>query len=133
MSLPIGGLEGFLGYGISGLGLALAILAYRLLSNEQKIGGPRSRILTSIYVFMTFSLALTAAGLIFELKKLNTNNESLAALSDDSSISFFYDVVKATRQKLFKNQLPMEYQRDNFFQKGDVRNLVIQIEPGQCR
>ena len=33
MSVPIAGLEGFLGYGISGLGLALAILAYRLLSN----------------------------------------------------------------------------------------------------
>ena len=82
---------------------------------------------------MTFSLALTAAGLIFELAKLNTSNESLAALSDDSSISFFYDVVKATRQKLFKNQLPMEYQRDHFLDKGDVRNLVIQIEPGQCR
>ena len=78
---------------------------------------------------MTFSLALTAAGLIFELAKLNTSNESLAALSDNSSISFFYDVVKATRQKLFKNQLPMEYQRDHFLDKGDVRN----IEPGQSR
>ena len=47
---------------------------------------------------MTFSLALTAAGLIFELAKLNTSNESLAALSDESQF-FFLRCSKSYRQE----------------------------------
>jgi hypothetical protein len=56
----------FLSYGAIGLGLALAILAYLLLRTEQQVARPRKPIMTAIYVFMAFSLALSAAGFASE-------------------------------------------------------------------
>lgn len=57
----------FLAYGAIGLGLALAILAYRLLSKEQeRPGSARAPVLRAIYVFMAFSLVLVGGGLVKE-------------------------------------------------------------------
>ena len=58
-----------LSYGAIGLGCILAYLAYQLLRNEQAIKQPRQRILTSIYVFMAFSLALSTIGFATEYAK----------------------------------------------------------------
>jgi heme O synthase-like polyprenyltransferase len=57
------GFASFLAYGAIGVGLALAILAYRLLSQEQKLKSPRRMFINSVYVFMVFSLILSAGGL----------------------------------------------------------------------
>lgn len=60
-------MEQFLAYGAIGLGLALAILAYRLLSKEQeRPGHARAPVLRAIYVFMAFSLVLVGGGLVKE-------------------------------------------------------------------
>lgn len=60
-------MEQFLAYGAIGLGLALAILAYRLLSKEQeRPGNARAPVLRAIYVFMAFSLVLVGGGLVKE-------------------------------------------------------------------
>jgi hypothetical protein len=130
-------LGNLLGYGISGLGLALAILAYRLLAAEQKIASPRSQIITAIYVFMVFSLVLTGGGLFFELKRLSSETSpgsqaSLAPLPDDASDPLWFDVLKATRQKLFGNAPHREFVR-GFLETGQSRELPIQIEAGDCR
>ena len=58
-----------LGYAIIGLGLALAILAFRLLQSEQKQRIPRQSMLAAIYVFTAFSLLLAAAGIFAEIKR----------------------------------------------------------------
>jgi hypothetical protein len=58
-----------LSYGAIGLGCILAFLSYRLLSREQDTKQPRQRILTSIYVFMVFSLALSTVGFVTEYAK----------------------------------------------------------------
>ena len=58
-----------LSYGAIGLGCILALLAYRLLGKEQAMNQPRQQILTSIYVFMVFSLALSITGFIAEYAK----------------------------------------------------------------
>ncbi len=55
-----------LGYGAIGLGCILAVLAYLLLRSEQRVQEPRPRILTSIYVFMAFSLVMTTLGFLSE-------------------------------------------------------------------
>lgn len=56
-----------LGYGAIGLGFMLAVLTYRLLSSEQsRDSEPRKKMLTSIYVFMSFSMTLTALGFVSE-------------------------------------------------------------------
>lgn len=60
-------------YGVIGLGFLLSFLAYRLLSQEQKIEVPRKPILVSIYVFMTFAITLCMIG--FFSKGPDTTNE----------------------------------------------------------
>lgn len=48
--------------GVVGLGFLLAVLAYLLLTKEQKQDTPRTDILKSIYVFMSFSVVLCIIG-----------------------------------------------------------------------
>jgi hypothetical protein len=64
--MQLGNLANLLSYGAIGLGLALAILAYLLLRTEQQVARPRKPIITAIYVFMCFSLVLSAAGFVSE-------------------------------------------------------------------
>jgi hypothetical protein len=60
----------YLAYGAIGLGLALAVLAYRLLSKEQeRPGAARGPLLRATYVFMAFALALAAGGFVSEYLK----------------------------------------------------------------
>jgi hypothetical protein len=67
----------FLAYGAIGLGLALAILAYRLLAKEQQRDAPvRRPILTAIYVFMGFALVLAAGGFASEYLKSDAPSTS---------------------------------------------------------
>ncbi|HQU32164.1 MAG: hypothetical protein HRU72_05620 [Planctomycetia bacterium] len=58
-----------LSYGTVGLGFLLALLAFRLLSGEQKQKSPRVAILRATYAFMAFSLILCVIGLASDLIK----------------------------------------------------------------
>jgi len=73
-------LGNLLAYGAIGLGLALAVLAYLLLRKEQTFARPRAQILRAIYVFMGFSLILSAAGFLGEYNKLQMNLNSSRSL-----------------------------------------------------
>jgi hypothetical protein len=89
-----------LNYGAMGLGCILAVLTYRLLTQEQKQPHPRGKILIAVYVFMAFSLSLTVVGAISEhirneaedtaqrIKKLETERDKLR------------DALSASRDKL---------------------------------
>jgi hypothetical protein len=61
-----------LSYGAIGLGCILAILAFFLLRKEQDREAPRRAMLTSVYVFMAFSLALALAGFVSEQLRYST-------------------------------------------------------------
>lgn len=61
-----------LSYGAIGLGFILAFLAFQLLRKEQDKERPRRQMLTSVYLFMLFSLALSAIGFLTEFA---TNSE----------------------------------------------------------
>jgi hypothetical protein len=65
-----------LAYGAIGLGCILAVLAYFLLRREQDQQKPRKQILTSVYVFMAFSLVLTCLGFGAELWKDSASRNS---------------------------------------------------------
>jgi len=75
-----------LSYGAIGLGCILAFLSYRLLSREQEKERPRQRILTSIYLFMVFSLSLSTVGFVTEYAK-------------DQKISEFNNLLDSERIK----------------------------------
>lgn len=57
----------YLAYGAIGLGLALGVLAYRLLAREQeRPGAARTPLLRATYIFMGFGLLLAAGGFVSE-------------------------------------------------------------------
>lgn len=62
-----------LSYGVIGLGFLLALLAYRLLTQEQRITKPRANILKAIYTFMAFSIVLCILGFIGEFRKVGSS------------------------------------------------------------
>lgn len=59
----------YLAYGAIGLALALAVLAYRLLAQEQRSKMPRKQILSAINVYLGFALTLALAGFAAEFFK----------------------------------------------------------------
>jgi hypothetical protein len=66
--------------GVIGLGFLLALLAYHLLTKEQKQETPRSGIINSIYVFMFFSVVLCVIGIFsqtYQSKNDQTNNKTI--------------------------------------------------------
>ena len=72
----------FLAYGAIGLGLALAVLAYRLLAKEQERDAPARRpILAATYVLMGFALVLAAGGFVGEY--LKSDASSISALRQE--------------------------------------------------
>jgi mannitol-specific phosphotransferase system IIBC component len=74
-----------LGYGVSGFGLALAILTFRLLSAQGRRPKPQPQMLVAIYVFMTFSLALVCIGLYSEYSKLMQQSAEADAMRKQQS------------------------------------------------
>lgn len=75
----------FLTYGAIGLGLALAILAYRLLSKEQSLAKPRREMFRPIYVFMLFSTVLFLTGFVLEFIKADPGKLA-AALKEKAEL-----------------------------------------------
>jgi len=126
-------LGSLLGYGVSGLGLALAILAYRLLIAEQKIVKPRQKIITAIYVFMVFSLALVGAGLWFEFEKQRIALNGQSPFPDNAPDQTWYDVLKATREKHFGKNAPYKEYTRGILKTGESQDLPMEIQAGYCR
>ena len=80
-----------LSVGVIGLGFLLAIMAYNLLSKEQKKDIPREPLLKAISKFMAFSLAMALIGVGSELirfyfeplngNKINIREETLGTVA----------------------------------------------------
>lgn len=59
-------MENFLAYGAVGLGLALALLTFRIIQSEQKKDQPRSSIIKTTYAFMILAIILSLSGFVVE-------------------------------------------------------------------
>lgn len=73
--------------GVIGLGFLLALLAYHLLTKEQKQKVPRTNILRSIYVFMFFSIALCLIGVFSQARTFYTPNRQNGPSTQPDKIS----------------------------------------------
>ena len=73
-------------YGIIGLGALLGILAYFLITKEQNSSNERPKLITSIYVFMFFSIVLIVIGAVTETQKKIFDSKK-ARFASDSSIN----------------------------------------------
>src|SRR5260370_9544790 len=85
-----------LSYGAIGLGCILAALAYFLLRKDQDQPKPRQQMLTSVYIFMSFSLVLTALSFGAELWRDTAAQQTGTLSSKNTELSV--EVTKRTSQ-----------------------------------
>jgi hypothetical protein len=76
-----------LSYGVIGFGFLLAVLAYQLLTREQKKTAPAHSILIAIYVFMAFSIALCLIGLVADQHKSIRDDQPAAVAESYVALS----------------------------------------------
>jgi hypothetical protein len=88
----------FLAYGAIGLGLALAILSFKLLRIEQTLPEPRPSVFRAIYAFMLMTVVLTALGFISEY--LDRSKELWRLLDNMSQLNDTIDGMKKYANKL---------------------------------
>ncbi len=114
----------YLRYGAIGLGLALAVLAFLLLQQEQKIAKPRKEIIKTIYVFMGFALVLSIFG--FSLEHFKSSQEA-AQLGNSTESTNKLARVRAASVPLLNARVPViESLPDDLPQKKQL--LVFQAE-----
>jgi hypothetical protein len=64
-------------YGIIGFGAIMGILAFLLLTREQKKEIPNQKILNSIYIYMAFAIILLFIGILSDTLKANNKDKEL--------------------------------------------------------
>lgn len=80
-------------YGIIGLGALLGVLTYFIISKEQSSKQERPKLITTIYVFMAFSIALILIGAFTETQK-KTYESSKSRIASDSTINILSQATK---------------------------------------
>lgn len=85
-------------YGAIGLGLALAILTFKLLNNEQKKQNPNSNIIISSYGFMILSIVISSAGFISE--STNKKYEHAKVLKENDKLTTQNIILLSTIERL---------------------------------
>jgi len=93
----------FLRYGAMGLGLALALLAFFLLKEEQRMSRPRAVMVKTIHVFMAFALALTCLGFALEYLK---STQAAAAQGSSKHAEAKLDRIRAAAAPLLRARRP---------------------------
>jgi hypothetical protein len=121
-----------LSYGAIGLGLALAVLAFMLLAAEQKIAKPRQKIMTAIYVYMSFSLLLAGGGFAIEVYKLFKQQANSLLLAGATSDEVWTDIVNATRLKLFGSSPQRREYSAGYLRTGEITAFSARTETGRC-
>lgn len=112
--------------GVIGLGFLLAFLAYSLLTKEQKQNTPRSDILKSIYIFMSFSVVLCVIGIVsqlFDIKRENTISSTTSSPFETNNVLYNYFPYTDSDNPLFCNNGKLEYSEQK---TSDIDTKYIQ-------
>jgi hypothetical protein len=113
-------MSNYLAYGAIGLGLALAVLAYRLLAKEQeRKGSARGPVLGATYVFMGFALILAAGGFVSEYLK-----------SDASQIGPVRIDLERTRTELQDLKAKHQELRASLTTSREVMKTLMDVKQG---
>jgi len=75
-------ISSFLTYGAIGLGLSLAFLTYKIISQEQKKKNPNTNVIYSTYAFIIMSIIISFLGFVFESNNLKSENSKLQKEND---------------------------------------------------
>ena len=114
-------MSNYLAYGAIGLGLALAVLAFRLLSKEQeRPGATRAPLLRATYVFMAFALALAAGGFVSEYLK-----------SDAAQIGSVRTELEKTTSELQALRAKHQEMRENLNVSRTVMRSLMDLKQGK--
>lgn len=95
----------YLKYGAIGLSFLLAFLSFGLLTKEQSKKNPNNKIITSIYIFMIFSLVLCLASFGLDYFKENNNNKvEISKIDQNSKIIETQAKLKDIQKDLLNTQ-----------------------------
>ncbi|USG60688.1 hypothetical protein NBZ79_16095 [Sneathiella marina] len=97
--------------GFVGIAFLLAVLAFLLLRTEQGKDSPRPRMITSIYVFMAFSLILAGAALFLEARKTDTSDGEIIT-AYKSKLSKISGLIDAKLMHFLSNDSQDEFAKE---------------------
>jgi len=109
----------FLSYGGIGLGLALALLTYRIIANEQKKSNPNINIIFLTYGFMILAITMAGFGFISEIKKSDNLKE------ENEKIVFQNALLQAKLERLKENNDKFEKMKHSLDMLLDVKGSLI--------
>lgn len=92
-------MDSYLQYGAIGVGLALALVAAQMLSQEYKREPVRTKVLWSIFGFLAFSMLLCTLGFLSERAPLLSST-----LSSTQELQSKLDVLKRDQLVLIEDQ-----------------------------
>lgn len=109
----------FLSYGGIGLGLALAILTYRIIICEQKKSNPNIKIMFLTYGFMILSIIMSGFGFALEIKKTENLKE------ENEKIVFQNTLLQNKLERLKENNDKFEKIKHSLDLLLDVKGSLI--------
>jgi hypothetical protein len=126
-----------LGYAAIGLGLALAILTFRLLRSEQKLRAPRQPILITIYACIALALVFAAIGVLMEIGSTRSETTRTEAAQPwmrrgDWTPQEFADVLAASRAKIAGGLVLSESMKGDLIM-GERKAQPIAFAADQCK
>ncbi len=116
-----------LSLGAIGLGFFLAILAYRLLAQEQRIKEPRANILKATYVYMGFALFLVVLGIFgrfLDRHSIYTPNSQ--------DISLLSDAFGKKRAEFAGDRKPDQF-KQGILKSTQSASFDVDLSPGECK
>jgi len=108
-----------LSYGGIGLGLALAVLTYRIIAIEQKKQNPNINIIFLTYGFMILAITMAGFGFISEIKKSDNLKE------ENEKIVFQNELLQSKIEKLKENNDKFEKIKHSLDLLLDVKGSLI--------
>lgn len=109
----------FLSYGGIGLGLALAVLTYKIIAIEQKKSNPNINIIFLTYGFMILSIIMAGFGFISEIK----NSDNLK--EENEKIVFENTILQTKIERLKENNDKFEKIKHSLDLLLDIKGSLI--------
>jgi hypothetical protein len=110
-------------YGAIGLGLALAILTFKLLNNEQKKQNPNSNIIISSYGFMILSIIISLSGFISE--SINKKYEHSKIIKENDKLTTQNLILLSTIEKLKSTNQQFEKIKHTLDTLLDIKGSIL--------
>jgi hypothetical protein len=110
--------------GVIGLGFILALMAFMLLTREQKKSEPHIRIIHAIYTFMAFAVVLCGVGLYAQMG--TATDKGIVIKLQDANANFEAKILESD-EKLIAKDMEITTLKNKL---GDLTKEITRIKTG---